>query len=74
MTSIGSIGLRLRFEDMFIVVAPRADGTFDVMVTDAIGRAPQDEAARRRALQHLLREISSLRGQVWVLLGGEVLQ
>lgn len=68
-----NIGLRLRYEDLFIVVAPTAGQRFDIFVTDALGREPKDEKRRAAALQHLLRSLSDLRGQVWKMLGGEVL-
>jgi hypothetical protein len=68
-----NIGLRVRFEDLFVVVVPTAGERFDINVTDALGREPLDEEKRRRALQHLLRSLSDLRGQVWKMLGGEVL-
>jgi hypothetical protein len=67
-----NIGLRLRFDDLFIVVAPTAGKTFDIFVTDAFGREPFDEARRAAALRHLLRSLSDLRAQVWKLIGGEV--
>lgn len=68
-----NIGLRIRFEDLFIVVVPTAGKAFNISVTDVFGREPDDEKRRRQALQHLLRSISELRGQVWQLLGGEIL-
>jgi len=67
-----NIGLRLRFEDLFIVVAPTAGTRFDIFVTDALGREPKDEQKREAALRHLLRSLSDLRGQVWKMLGSEV--
>ncbi len=68
-----NIGLRLRFEDLFIVVVPTAGKDFVIEVTDALGREPDNDEKRKRALQHLLKSISGLRGQVWQMLGGEVL-
>lgn len=68
-----NIGLRLRYEDLFIVVAPTAGKQFDIFVTDALGREPKDEKKREAALRHLLVSLSGLRGQVWKMLGGEVL-
>lgn len=68
-----NIGLRLRFEDLFIVVAPSSGNSFSITVTDVWGREPDDDTKRRHALQHLLRALSDLRGQVWEMLGGEIL-
>lgn len=68
-----NIGLRLRHEDLFIVVTPTAGERFHIEVTDALGREPADEKKREAALRHLLRTLSDLRGQVWRLLGGEIL-
>jgi hypothetical protein len=67
------IGLRLRFEDLFIVVTPTAGEEFLIVITDAIGREPADEDKRKRALRHLNRAISVLRKQVWQMLDEEVL-
>jgi hypothetical protein len=63
-----NIGLRLRHGSLFIVVTPSAGERFNIEVTDALGRAPKDEAAREAALKHLLRSLSDLRGQVYRML------
>ena len=68
-----NIGLRLRFEDVWIVVAPSAGQFFEIFVSDVLGHEVEDEAKRQRALRHLLRSLSGLRTQVWKMLGEEVL-
>ncbi len=64
-------GLRLRFEDMFIVVSPQDNKPFLVEITD-VGGHPVSHENRRRGLQHLLETTSSLRKQVYAMLGGKI--
>lgn len=63
-----NLGPRIRYLDLFIVVAPSAGEEFTIDVTDALGRPPKDERKRQAAIRHLLRSLSDLRAQVWRML------
>lgn len=69
-----NIGLRLRWGDAYIIVAPREAGDFSVEVTDHVGRPIKDvdPIAYKDALAHLLFSVSELRTQVWRMLGGKL--
>lgn len=63
-----NIGLRLRFGETYVVVRPTDGPRFEIDVTDALGR-DVDQEARRRALEDLMVAVSTLRAQVFDMLG-----
>lgn len=68
-----NISLRIRCGSLFIVVTPTSGTEFQIDVTDALGRPPEEELQRRDALRFLLKQLSGLRSQVWKMLGEEIL-
>lgn len=64
-----NIGVRLRFEDVWIVVLPSVTDEYTIQVLDVLGRHCADADKMERALRFLNRELSKLRTQAWNMLG-----
>jgi nitrogen fixation protein FixH len=65
-----TISLRQRVGDVYVVAKAREDGTWNVEVLAEFGHETKAEE-REEALRVVMKELSSLRGHIWNVLGSK---